>query len=207
MESSCLLMKVSSAADALWSGLLLDPVALPEYLKMNQQKLSEAYSDAVAFLEEHKIPFRPSNAGHFIWIDLRAFLPTETLSGEPLELGMPQEEELVNRFAKAGVVVVRRTFPLPPLAAPLISPRPQARGAAYGCTTAGSFRLTFTVRSDYIELGFGRIERALGLPITRGEKEEETKRTRKVSLEEKGQVEDALEEMNEALARSFVGEK
>lgn len=66
MESSCLLMKVSSAADALWSGLLLDPVALPEYVKMNQEKLAGAYSDAVSWLKPHNIPFRPSNAGQCV---------------------------------------------------------------------------------------------------------------------------------------------
>lgn len=38
----------------------------------------------------------------------------------------------------------------------------QARGAAYAHNIAGYFRLTFTLRQDYFELGLLRMEKALG---------------------------------------------
>lgn len=91
--------------DALWSGLLLDAVALPEYIRLNQDKLASAYTSATSFLKRHAIPYRPSNAAHFIWIDLRKFLPARNTAGQSLE-GMAQEEELASRLQKEGVVIV-----------------------------------------------------------------------------------------------------
>ena len=146
MESSCLLMKISSAADHLWSGLLLDPVGLPEYLDLNRAQLASAYAVATAFLDAHKIPYRSSNAGHFIWIDLREYLPTHDSAGRLLEPGMAQEDELTARFTANRVNV--------------------ARGAAYSHPEAGYFRLTFTLRRDYFLEGLRRMEKTLGLEVT-----------------------------------------
>ncbi|GAA5933304.1 uncharacterized protein JCM15063_001278 [Sporobolomyces koalae] len=144
MESSCLLMKISSASDALWSSLLLDPVALPHYLEMNRTRLAQAYQAAINFLECHGIDYRPSNAGHFVWIDLRRFLPeTAAEDGRRLESGVEQEEELANHFLRHGINV--------------------ARGTAYSHPVPGFFRLTFTLRPDYLKIGLARFERALGL--------------------------------------------
>ncbi|KAM0786457.1 hypothetical protein ACM66B_001919 [Microbotryomycetes sp. NB124-2] len=158
MESSALLLKISSVSDALWSTLLLDKKYLPEYVDMNRRVLAESHADAVSWLKGHDIPFRPSNAGHFIWCDLTKFLPETNSEGEPLPEGMAREEELFNRFAANRVIV--------------------ARGAAYGCETAGFFRLTFTIRQDFFQIGLGRVEKALGLSVTRGEREERIERER-----------------------------
>ncbi|GAA5891126.1 hypothetical protein JCM5296_004900 [Sporobolomyces johnsonii] len=148
MESSCLLMKISSASDILWSSLLLDPVALPAYLELNRARLAGAYRTATAFLDSHGIAYRPSNAGHFIWIDLRRFLPARSEAGEVLEDGVAREEELANRFLRHGVNV--------------------ARGTAYSHAIPGFFRLTFTLRPDYFKVGLERFEQALGLaPLTK----------------------------------------
>ena len=106
MESSCLLMKISSPADALWSSLLLDPVGLPDFLQLNQSKLAEAYSAATSFLNVHSIPYRKCNAGHFIFIDLRRFLKDKDQNGNDLE-PLEAEEELAMRFVKGGVNLVR----------------------------------------------------------------------------------------------------
>ncbi|GAA5915988.1 hypothetical protein JCM6882_003488 [Rhodosporidiobolus microsporus] len=143
IESSCLLMKISSAADILWSSLLLDPVALPTYLALNQSLLSTAYARATAFLDLHCIPYRPSSAGHFVWIDLRRFLPT-VAEGEGDVRASEEEREtaLATRLMQNGVNL--------------------ARGSAY-CGTPGFFRLTFTLRADYFEIGLRRLEQALGL--------------------------------------------
>lgn len=146
LESSCLLMKISSAADHLWSGLLLDPVGLPKYLALNRSLLASSYALAAAFLGTHGIPFRRSNAGHFIWIDLRQYLPTQDGSGRALGEGMAREEELAARFTANGVNV--------------------ARGAAYSHPEAGYFRLTFTLRRDFFLEGLRRMEKTLGLRAT-----------------------------------------
>lgn len=111
MESSCLLMKISSASDILWSSLLLDPVALPTYLEMNRSRLAQAYQHAIRFLEEHEITYRPSNAGHFVWIDLRRYLPDRAMEdGRYLETGVEREEELAKHFLRNGINVVCLTL-------------------------------------------------------------------------------------------------
>ncbi|KAK4699856.1 hypothetical protein P7C70_g6398, partial [Phenoliferia sp. Uapishka_3] len=143
MESSCILMKISSAADVLWSGLLLDKVALPEYIKLNQELLGKSYARATSFLKTHSIPYRPSNAGHFIFIDLRRFLPTHDSAGKVLENPLAQEEELAAAFVRSGILV--------------------ARGTVYCTDTPGWFRLTFTLRADRFELALQRMEKCLGL--------------------------------------------
>ncbi|KDE03099.1 hypothetical protein MVLG_06396 [Microbotryum lychnidis-dioicae p1A1 Lamole] len=173
MESSCLLMKISSPADALWSSLLLDPVALPKYIEMNQSKLAEHYQVAVDWLKRHEIPFRPSNAAHFIWIDLRKWLPTQTSDGQAIEPGMAQEAELAARFAEQGVVL--------------------ARGAAYGHSVAGYFRLTFCLRPEVSAIGRGRVERALGLQLTQREVKVKVSKEDMRALKE---VEDALHDLD-----------
>ncbi|GAA5972171.1 hypothetical protein JCM11641_002528 [Rhodosporidiobolus odoratus] len=142
MESSCLLMKISSAADVCWSSLLLDSVALPTYLALNRSRLSSAYSRATTFLSFHGIPYRPSNAGHFIFIDLRRLLPDHDENGMKLLDDVAREGELAKHFLGHGVNL--------------------ARGTAYS-GTPGFFRLTFTLRPDYFEIGLKRLELALGL--------------------------------------------
>ncbi|GAA5826939.1 hypothetical protein JCM5353_004772 [Sporobolomyces roseus] len=144
MESSCLLMKISSASDILWSSLLLDPVALPTYLEMNRSRLAQAYQHAISFLEQHEILYRPSNAGHFVWIDLRRYLPERAAEdGRYLESGVEREEELAKHFLRNGINV--------------------ARGSAYSYPIPGFFRLTFTLRPDYFKIGLKRFESALAL--------------------------------------------
>jgi hypothetical protein len=104
-------MKISSASDILWSSLLLDPIALPFYLEMNRSRLSQAYGTAIEFLEKHRIPYRPSNAGHFVWIDLRKYLPEQSAEdGRYLESGVEREEELAKHFLRNGINVVRLEF-------------------------------------------------------------------------------------------------
>ncbi|GAA6017441.1 hypothetical protein JCM11491_006660 [Sporobolomyces phaffii] len=144
MESSCLLMKISSASDILWSSLLLDPVALPQYLEMNRSRLAQAYARATEWLERWDIPYRRSNAGHFVFIDLREYLPERSAEDDRfLETGIEREEELAKHFLRNGINV--------------------ARGSAYSNPVPGFFRLTFTLRPDYFKIGLSRFEHALGL--------------------------------------------
>lgn len=99
MQSSCLLMKISSVSDALWSSLLMNRVELPIYLRLNQQALADAYTLATTWLKKHSIPYRASNAGHFIMIDLRKWLPSH------LD-GYAAEEELSDMLNRNGVNLV-----------------------------------------------------------------------------------------------------
>lgn len=111
MESSCLLMKISSASDVLWSSLLLDPVALPTYVAMNRARLAAAYQSAAAFLDRWRIPYRPSSAGHFVFCDLTRFLPERAYEdGRHLESGVEREEELAKVFLRHGINVVSFSF-------------------------------------------------------------------------------------------------
>ncbi|BGP33416.1 hypothetical protein JCM10296v2_005217 [Rhodotorula toruloides] len=145
MESSALLMKISSASDALWSGLLLDSTALPHYLSLNRSRLTSAYTRATSFLQTHQISYRPAQAGHFVWIDLSRFLPTQDEEGKVLADDVEREEVLVQRFLRHGVNL--------------------GRASAYS-GQPGYFRLTFTLRPDYFEVGLARLENALGLERT-----------------------------------------
>ncbi|KAG0658669.1 hypothetical protein C6P46_005665 [Rhodotorula mucilaginosa] len=142
MEANALLMKISSASDVLWSNLLLDPVGLPTYLALNKARLGEAYRRATAFLQKHDIPYRPAHAGHFVWIDLRRYLPESDEEGTPLVGEAEREVELVKRFLAHGINL--------------------GRGVAYD-GKPGFFRLTFTLRPEYFDTGIRRLEAALGL--------------------------------------------
>ncbi|GAA5991186.1 hypothetical protein JCM10908_006577 [Rhodotorula pacifica] len=142
MEANALLMKISSASDVLWSNLLLDPVGLPTYLALNKARLSEAYLRATTFLQKHDIAYRPASAGHFVWIDLRRFLPETDEEGLPLQTAADREVELVKRFLAHGINL--------------------GRGVAYD-GEPGFFRLTFTLRPEYFDTGIKRLEHALGL--------------------------------------------
>lgn len=122
IESSALLMKVSSAAvrsrsllerqrlaadagplqDMLWSSLLLDDPSLSTFLTLNLSRLRAAYARTVAFLSLHAIPFRPAEAGHFVWIDLTRYLP-------PGENDLEREGALAERMWAMGLNLVRLT--------------------------------------------------------------------------------------------------
>ncbi|GJN90305.1 hypothetical protein Rhopal_003314-T1 [Rhodotorula paludigena] len=102
IESSALLMKVSSAADMLWSSLLLDDPSLSTFLTLNLSRLRAAYARTVAFLTTHEIPFRPAEAGHFVWVDLTRYLP-------PCGNDMEREGALAERMWAQGLNLVRLT--------------------------------------------------------------------------------------------------
>ncbi|GAA5823567.1 hypothetical protein JCM3770_002787 [Rhodotorula araucariae] len=146
VESSALLMKVSSVADALFSSLLLSP-ALATFLALNQARLAAAYSRATAFLAAHGVPYRPASAGHFVWVDLRAWLPSP-FAGVSASAAEEGEAALARMLWSAGVNL--------------------GRGTAYG-GEPGWFRLTFTVREDYFAEGLERLARALALGVISAE--------------------------------------
>lgn len=159
--------------DVLWSNLLLDPVGLPTYLALNKARLGEAYRRATAFLQKHDIPYRPAHAGHFVWIDLRRYLPESDEEGTPLVGEAEREVELVKRFLTHGINLVRRASLSHFLICTSSLSRHceidggifaciQGRGVAYD-GKPGFFRLTFTLRPEYFDTGIRRLAAALGL--------------------------------------------
>jgi 1-aminocyclopropane-1-carboxylate synthase len=62
-----LLMRMSSAADQLWSSILDNDVVLDDFVKTNRKRLTETFTLCRNFFIEHKIPFIEPNAAFFIW--------------------------------------------------------------------------------------------------------------------------------------------
>lgn len=69
-------LKASSAADALISGLLNDAPKLENYLSTNILRMQSAYARMTSWLEQHHIPYVPAAAGHYVFVNLRQFLPS-----------------------------------------------------------------------------------------------------------------------------------
>lgn len=81
----------------------MDDVELEHYLKTNMTRVRQAYDRAVAFLEKHKIPFVPSSAGHFVWIDLRRWMPAKDKDGQPFKNADDQETRLWLELLEGGI--------------------------------------------------------------------------------------------------------
>lgn len=138
------LYMVSSPADALFSHLLNDEAFYDEFVETNQRRLTEAYELVKAWCLHHKIPYKKSNAGHFLLVDLTRFLPQSI--GEdstPLAEG-EQETALWSRALKERICITP--------------------GSNYAIKPIGWFRLTFSLQRVYALEGFKRLEKALGLP-------------------------------------------
>ncbi|PWN47890.1 PLP-dependent transferase [Violaceomyces palustris] len=142
MKMTCKLYMVSSPADALFSSLLLNQDYLQGFIKTNRLRLAEAYDFVRSWCLHHKIDYTPSNAGHFLLVDLSRFMPRE-IQGRELE-GREAESAL---WAKALDEKV------------CITP-----GFNYHHPEAGTYRLTFSLKRPCLIEGLARLEKALGLP-------------------------------------------
>jgi 1-aminocyclopropane-1-carboxylate synthase len=148
LELISFFMLVSSPANALWSALLSDKEYCTHFIQLNQNALKEAYSFFTSFLKFHKIPYEPSNAGHFMMIDLRHILQNLEKYGELLEIGNDtsmeeREMALTMYFMKSGL---------------FLNP-----GVGCHADEPGWFRATFAVRRDHMVTGLQRIEKCLRL--------------------------------------------
>ncbi|KAK2464359.1 hypothetical protein APHAL10511_003816 [Amanita phalloides] len=140
----------SSPAMNLWATLLSDKPFLSHFLKTNRLKLQEAYDYMSSWLRFHKIPYMPSSAGHFILVDMRPVLSDMQRYGSLLSLGAEEHAEddmaeretaLLEFFSKHGV---------------WLTP-----GSACHMEH-GWFRVTFSLRRDFIDVALARMEDALG---------------------------------------------
>lgn len=125
--------------DALWSALLASN-KLDEYLIQNRSALLSAYSLTASFLDSHDIAYRPASAGHFLAIDLSPYLGPSPASASATTAG---EVDLMNRLVNAGVYI--------------------GPGYCYRFAGKGTFRLTFSLRREWLAEGLRRMERVLGL--------------------------------------------
>lgn len=122
--------------------LLSDPVVIEDFTKTNQARLAESYTHTVDTLREHNIPFLPAQGGHFIWIDLRQFIPSHLVSSA--QAGERSAEYLVWRaMLKEGVYV--------------------NLGEAFSERLVGFFRLTFSVPVPMLKVGLERMIKACRL--------------------------------------------
>jgi DNA-binding transcriptional MocR family regulator len=104
---------------------------LSKFLQNNRTLLIEHYEICTQFLRTHSIPYIPSNAGFFIWVDLSAYL--EAMPGRTK---VEKERTMNGKLLDAGVHL--------------------ATSEAFYGEDYGWFRITFTVAKDTLELGLKR---------------------------------------------------
>ncbi|KAJ5703990.1 hypothetical protein N7493_011128 [Penicillium malachiteum] len=95
---------VTTFSDRIFTAFLNDRDFHSSYIRQYQIKLSEAHTLTTTFLQEHAIPFSPSNAGLFLWIDLSSSLryfqgPGNEANGEDAS----PEMQLTRYLLKQGV--------------------------------------------------------------------------------------------------------
>jgi 1-aminocyclopropane-1-carboxylate synthase len=126
----------SSLASQSLATILSHPTFLPTFLAQNRAKLIHHYNVCTRTLRQHKIPYIPSNAGFFIWIDLTHAL--QKMSGDsPLE----KERALNLRMLDGGVHL--------------------ATSEAFYGEEYGWFRITFTVEEKILVVGLKRLVQVL----------------------------------------------
>ncbi|KAK4226579.1 putative 1-aminocyclopropane-1-carboxylate synthase [Podospora fimiseda] len=136
----------------IWAGMLENQSFLNDFLETNQKQLAEQYAITTQFLDEQGIPyFANSNAGMFLWIDLRRLLcgmhwseerlpdlTVRRLSAEDKEKYLKKEQDIFNRCGENKVLL--------------------ACGSAFSTEELGWFRLTFTPTRDALYVGLSRLK-------------------------------------------------
>ncbi|KAF9562299.1 hypothetical protein EC968_005328 [Mortierella alpina] len=136
MRSIAVFNWMASTTEAMLIKLLEDPAKIDLFTETNQKRLAESYTLTVDTLREHQIPFLPAQGGHFLWIDLRKYIPTHLVS--VASTGDREAEYLLWRAMLDKGVYVNL-------------------GAAFTEKKVGFFRLTFSVPLDMLRLGLQRM--------------------------------------------------
>jgi aspartate/methionine/tyrosine aminotransferase len=84
----------TSSLSAVFVGALLKSTDLPELIKANSTRLSEAYIALTDMLKRHNIPFIPVNAGIYLFTNIA-----------PDATSWEDEMAAVQRFREAGILV------------------------------------------------------------------------------------------------------
>lgn len=140
-------MLVASPSDILWSTLLNDQTYLPTFLKTNQIKLRGAYEHITSWLTFHNIPYIPSSAGLFLMVDLRPVLSDIDRYGSIVHI-TPEQSMHEREMALFEFFLAHKVFAM--------------AGTMFHMAEPGWFRITFSVRRDYLNVALARIEKALG---------------------------------------------
>ncbi|UZJ51723.1 hypothetical protein CBS101457_001043 [Exobasidium rhododendri] len=141
MKATAKLYMVSAPADALFSALLCDQTFYQNFVATNQKRMGKAYQLVTKWCRHHGIRYTPANAGHFILVDLKRFMPN---SAEGHVLTNSEREGAL--WAKA----LENCVALTP-------------GSNYHHPRNGTFRLTFTLRRPALLEGLARLEKTLEL--------------------------------------------
>ncbi|KAG0364038.1 hypothetical protein BGZ54_007898 [Gamsiella multidivaricata] len=139
MRSIAVFTWISSTTEAMLTKLLESPQTIDNFTKTNQLRLAKSYTLAVDTLRAHNIPFIPAQGGHFLWMDLRQYIPASFAA--KASAGDREAEYLLWRAMLDQGVYVNL-------------------GEAFAERKIGFFRLTFSVPSEMLKLGLERMIRA-----------------------------------------------
>ncbi|KAI7175831.1 hypothetical protein D0869_05097 [Hortaea werneckii] len=138
------------ASELLACNLLEDDAWLEDFFARSRERLGTGRKLAGQLLEETGIPFyRGANAGFFLWIDLRGWLPpphasgNEEGGGKGTEEGKKREKVLVDRMLE------KKVFLTP--------------GMDMFAEEPGFFRLVFSLEEDVVREGLRRVFEAIGV--------------------------------------------
>lgn len=144
---------VSSITDHVLTRLLRDSQWIDNFLATNLERMKNSYHVVTAFLDKLSISYEPCNAGFFLWIDLRKWLPPKELyegylkaeSAKNLGGGKkpPTTAELYlfNKLIDGGVYLTV--------------------GTAFNCVEEGWFRWNYASSEDILRLAMSRVEHCL----------------------------------------------
>jgi aspartate/methionine/tyrosine aminotransferase len=135
---------VSGISDHAVANVLEDDDWTDNFIRTNQQRLSDAYSHVVAFLRKHEIDYTPGpNAAFFLWVDLgKAYLKRH-----PERKNSPDiTQEVMDLMLEHKVFL--------------------ASGAVFGSETPGVFRIVFSHPRQYMDEALQRIITALEAGVT-----------------------------------------
>ena len=142
------------ASELLACSLLEDDEWLEAFFARSRDKLAEGRKVAGRVLEEKGVPFYAgANAGFFLWVDLRRWLPPAATSvapgggeegdGKRVEEGKKREKVLVDRM------IEKKVFLTP--------------GMDMFAEEPGFFRLVFSQEEDVVREGLRRVFEAIGV--------------------------------------------
>ncbi|KAF4341576.1 plp-dependent transferase [Fusarium beomiforme] len=148
MSSISIFSWSSHIVQDMWAAMLEDRQWLRTFTERKLELMVENHNIATSFFHNHGIKFYNTNAGVFIWIDLRHLLVLQSSTGEAepdmtayVKTYKQQEIEIMEKCQGNGVMI--------------------APGHVYMAEEYGWFRLTFTVGTDALKEGLDRLWKTL----------------------------------------------
>ncbi|KAI8140718.1 pyridoxal phosphate-dependent transferase [Fennellomyces sp. T-0311] len=127
LKATALFSYISSIMDRLLRNMLADEEWVDRFFATNQRRIGDAYVYATELLDKFKIPYLPSESGHFLMIDLTSHPNINTIE---------DEKAVFMKLLDEGVYI--------------------APGHIFHTRKAGYFRLTFTVNRNKLETGLSK---------------------------------------------------